>query len=341
MEHTTQKQPTSLKLKILKILNWLGPLIIACLFIRYWIDNPTLFYGQVQFIVFIFLITIFTRSVSVHYGFMMYARGLCLGVGITLFIGMIYRTIGFDPGGSLFAYAFFFPIVEEVFKLFPVFLSAYLLYQHNPEQKWNISDWLMLGMMSGTAFGMSEDFYRTGYFGEHYGPHIENIFLFPDATGASYDRFSEIIGYIGHGAGTAFIAIAIGFGLYFAKKFHKKNLHWQIPLAAFAWITFEHMANNAGNDSTILLKIFTFLGGGKLTPWLFLFLILGGIGIDAHNFMHAYKKLPKFKKTALFGAEKIKNFVMKKTWPPLSFVKGYFNALRFLNQAAWTYFFKS
>jgi len=323
------------------ILSDLGLLIFAGLIFYYWNDNPELAFGQIQFILFILLITLFTRSVSTRYGIGMYGRGLFLGTGITLLIGAGYRALGFDPGGSFFASSLFFPTLEEILKLFPVLLSAYLLYRKNPDQQWNISDWVMLGMMSGTAFGMSEDYYREGYLGEHFGPHFGNVYLFPDATGFSYGNGNEAMGYIGHGAATAFITLAIGLGFYCSKKFNKKPLCWQIPLLAFIWVTFEHMANNAGDESDLMLKIFGLLGGGHLTPWLFLILLLGGVGIDAKNFIHAYKTLPKFKKIALFGVEKTKNFVIKKTWPPLSFMKGCFRALRFLNRAAWHYFFKT
>jgi len=290
--------------------------------------------------IFILLLTIFTRSVTVRYCFTVYARGLFLGVGITLLIGAIYRLLGFDPANDFFAYAIFFPIVEEICKILPVILSAWLIYRSRKVQ-FNISDWLALGMMAGAALGMSEDYYRTGVFGDHYGPHIGNVYLFPDALGGYFDRDYSLMGYVGHGAGTAFIAIAIGLGFYLSKKLKKNWLKWQVPLVAFIWITFEHMANNARAESSIMIKIFNLVGGGMWTPWIMLVLMLAGISLDANNFARVYKEVPRFKELAQYGVKKVRGYMKEKTWPPFSFMKGCFNALRFLNRYAWNYFSKN
>lgn len=228
---------------------------------------------------------------------------------------------------------FFFPILEETFKILPVILCARAL-KRTKNRQFNISDWIALGSMSGVAFSMLEDYYRSGSYGEHFGPHIGSFYIFPDAFGYTYDRGLDLIGYVGHGAGTAFIALSIGAGIYLSKKFKKDGLKWQVPAVVFAWVTFEHMAYNAGADTPIMSMIFGLLGNGMLTPWILLIAIASGIGIDIFNFIKAYKDLPKFKLVARYGID-------KKTPLSFTFVMGCFNALRFLNQVALRYFFKN
>lgn len=91
-----------------KIFGWFSIAILLFIFGRYFVNNPTLFYVQAQFIVFILLVTIATRSTSVKYSFQVYASSLFISVGLTLFVGFVYRALGFDPENRFFAYAIFF-----------------------------------------------------------------------------------------------------------------------------------------------------------------------------------------------------------------------------------------
>lgn len=237
----------------------------------------------------ILVLTTLTRTINTKYSLFVYTQGLVIGAGTMLIIGISSNYIGFDISNGLWG-NFFMPTLEEIAKLLPVFLASYLVIKRD-KTIFNISDFLLLAVMSGAGFSMLEKYFWDGInFSFTYGPHLGGLYFFSDALGVFLG--GETVGYIGHAAATGFIGMGIGLGLYFKKhKPSAKAWWWLIPFASFAWITFEHIVYNLRND----LSSFWFKGM-VITPWLFILLLVATLVIEGRALNNLFKKLPSIKK---------------------------------------------
>jgi hypothetical protein len=195
-------------------------------------------------------------------------------------VGWAMARAGLDVSDSEVSSWLVVPVLEELLKLAPVGLMAWL-HSRRTRLTLNPSDWLLAGCAVGAGFAMVEnaELVRNNPgvlrdMAEQYGPS----WLVPGAWGAA--------GFVGHAAATGMAAG--GIGLWFALRRMAAGgriLPW-MPTAALcapiAWITLEHvLANlyvNTGADAALLL------GNGRLTPWLFLALAAGIIVLDAGRF---------------------------------------------------------
>ena len=282
------------------------------------------FWIEAWFMLEILILTAVTRTVSTKYSFFIYAQGLVIGAGFTLLIGSLVNLIGFDVGDGFFG-AVFMPIIEEVGKILPVLIAAYLTIKRT-KTVFNISDFLLLSVMSGAGFSMLEKYFWEGInFSFTYGPHLGNTYFFSDALGINMS--GETVGYIGHAAATGFIGLGLGLGLYFKRL--KKLWWWALPIATFSWVTIEHIIYNFRHDvGAIWFK------GMTLTPWLFMGLLVVALVIESQTLRTLFKKFPSIKKQTL-SSFKDTALDLKKGEISLSKIMTPFRKIRLANMAAW------
>ena len=233
---------------------------VIYILIKYISGGAESFWIEAWFMLEILVITMITRTVSAKYGLFIYTQGLVIGAGFTLLVGSLVNLVGFEVSGGFFG-AVFMPIIEEVAKFLPVLIAAYLTIKRN-KTIFNISDFLLLSVMSGAGFSMLEKYFWEGInFSFTYGPHLGDTYFFSDALGVNMS--GETVGYIGHAAATGFAGMGLGLGFYLKKRFTAaKTWWWIVPLATFGWVTFEHIIYNFRHDvSAIWFK------GMTLTPW--------------------------------------------------------------------------
>lgn len=313
------------------------------LLVGYFLNDQVSFYQQIQLVVLLWLLTFFTRSIGGCFGLNVYLQGFFWGVGLTLGIGAVLTFLGFDVKNNFWQYAVTLPIVEEISKIFPVILSAWLLFRQT--KSWpNPSDWLLMGALSGTAFGLLEDsfggFLTCWYCFTHYGPHFGDFYFFSDALGFLWmnQEGSHIFGFIGHAASTAFISMFIGLGFWVRSILPRFKKIWLIlPAASLVYIILEHMAYNAYESKENFAEILTKFGGGQATPWIFLVGILIVVVIDLVNRKIAIKK----SKNLISFFQNIK-LVFKEAWsrrrlPGFLFFYSIIKNLRYTNGASWFY----
>ena len=291
------------------------------MFLLYFTNSPEWFWIELWFMLEILVLTALTRTTSFVFSLSTFAQGLILGFGATYLLDLV---LNIDTGTAM--RSTIMPIAEEIFKLLPLFAAMWFIFRQKKTIMMNLSDYLLLGVMGGAGFGMLEKYlWGDPYFPFTYGPHIGDTYFFSDALGITVD--GAAFGYIGHAAATGFIAMGIGLGIYL-KTVRKHSLWWALPLATFAWVTLEHILSNlyyATGSSALHL-----MGGGQLTPYLFLILMVVILVIDRRNTKEVLKK-PHLKKRLENAAKKIKDLSsLKKFLDELRLINllGYYNKLK-------------
>jgi RsiW-degrading membrane proteinase PrsW (M82 family) len=290
-------------------------------------DEPGYIWIEIQFALFIWVVTFLTRSSSSRMGLFLWAAGAGFSVLLLLLLGNIFKWLGINPG-SVFMKAAVLPVLEEALKILPVLLAVFFLYRKR-KLTLNPSSLLFLGVLSAVGFSMVEKSYWDGItFPFTYGPHIGGFHLFSDALGI-YVR-SKPLGFIGHGAATGLIAMGIGLGLLLKKNRKFRSFWWAFPLFAAVWVLVEHMLLNLyyANGSTTLL----FLGGGMLTPWIFLIFLAVVLFTDVRNSLRTYRLSPKLRDRfhRLFRYFRTRRTRIRLIWFFLLVEQ-----VRFLNLVAW------
>jgi RsiW-degrading membrane proteinase PrsW (M82 family) len=257
---------------------WSLPLLVSLLWLL--VDAPGPFLREAWFVVLLTTLTIGTRTLTWRAALFGVSLGIGLAAPAMVAVGWAMARAGLDVSESEVGSWLVVPVLEEVIKLAPVGLMAWL-HSRRARLTFNPSDWLLAGCAVGAGFAMVEnaELVRNNPgvlrdMAEQYGPS----WLVPGAWGAA--------GFVGHAAATGMAAG--GIGLWFALRRMATGgriLAW-MPTAALcapiAWITLEHvLANlyvNTSADAALLL------GNGRLTPWLFLALASGIIVLDAGRF---------------------------------------------------------
>lgn len=303
---------------------------VVMILLSLWKHDASYFWIEAWFVIEILVLTVLTRSMGAYRGLLMLAQGVFIGGGLTLLVGQGLKLVGVDIDAGFWS-SYVFPVVEELAKIAPVVLFAYLFYRK--EKVWpNISDFLFLAVMAGAGFSMFEKYFWEGiYFPFTYGPHIGDLYFFSDALGINVA--GEPFGFIGHSAATGLIGLGIGFGLYCKKKFKAcADWWWLTPVVAFSWVTLEHVLSNLyySNGSEALLAI----GGGMLTPWIFLAVMIGALCVDFKASWKFLGEFPRFKKElasdwkGIIKGCKKGHFAFKKAWVLCKKV-------RFVNLIGW------
>lgn len=243
-------------------------------------DAPGPFLREAWFVVLLTTLTIGTRTLPWRAALYGVSLGIGLAAPAMIALGWLMARAGLDVSESEIGSWLVVPVLEEIIKLAPVGLMAWL-HARRTRLSFNPSDWLLAGCAVGAGFAMVENAELVRHdpgvlrdMAEQYGPS----WLVPGAWGAA--------GFVGHAAATGMAAG--GIGLWSALRRMAVGGHgasW-MPTAALcapaAWITLEHvLANlyvNTGSDAALML------GNGRLTPWLFLALVAGIIAVDVDRF---------------------------------------------------------
>lgn len=283
MDHANTKNATS-RLNINTFFNFLNlrtPEAVAIavgliVLLLFWTHNAEYFWIEATLMIEILVLTFFTRTVSTRYALSLFCQGIFISAGLMLLIWNVAYKIGIDTD-SLTWSGRVVPLLEETLKILPVFVGVAVVWRAR-RFLLNMSDWLVMAVMAGAGFSILEKyFWRNVYFDFTYGPHLGSWYFFPDALGIFVE--GEKFGYVGHAAAAGLVALGIGLGLYIKESRYAANKFWWIvPTVFFAWATIEHMMYNSYyiNESTALLR----LGGGQITPWLFILTMLFVLGLD-------------------------------------------------------------
>ena len=234
----------------------------------------------------ILLLTVFTRTIGWKRLMAVFFQGIVISGLITFLLYKLLSISGADVN-SVAIKGWVIGFAEELFKLFPVGIAVYFIYKQR-EVICNPSDFLILSVMSGTGFSMLEKtFWKDVSFPFTYGPHIGKLYFFPDALGVFVD--DRALGYIGHSAATGLVGMSVGIAFYLSRKF-KKNWVCAIPSFVFIWVYVEHALLNAYYEDGVkaLLKI----GGGLVTPYIFIIFLAAVLFIDIRNLVAWLKKNP-------------------------------------------------
>lgn len=298
---------------------------VAIFYFSFLVKSPSYIWIETFFVLEIIILTSFTRTVSLRYGFGMMAQGVLFTAMIIIILWNTLNALGLT---NTVSGEFDMALMEEVSKIVPVLVAAFFAYK-NHTMKFNMSDFLFLGVMCAAGFSMFEKSFWEGIsFDFTYGPHLGNIYFFPDALGLYVD--GSVFGYIGHAAATGLVAMAVGLGFYFKHK--KYNLWWIFPVVIFVWINSEHVLNNLYyvNGTTFLLK----LGGGLLTPWIFIIFLIATLFIDLKALYDFLKSNSDAKKKLQEEKEFILNCIKTKTIPSFEKINETISFLRACNSLA-------
>ncbi len=295
-----------------------------------WYYGRHFFWVEALFVVEVFVVTLLTRSTAASRGALVYVSSIAIAVGGTALLFTLLRIVQI-PMDNAFMSGFVIGPVEEVLKIVPVILAAYILYKRHA-MCLNLSDWLWLSTLSGAAFSMMEKVFWQGVrFPFTYGPHIGDWYFFPDALGIYVD--GDEFGYVGHAAATAMVGMAIGAGLLIKKK--KTAMHavwWLVPAVVFAWVTLEHAFVNGffanGSDRWAIL------GGGQITPYICLLMIIAAVTLDLILHMKLAKQYPHIKKNVHSGLRFFLQGVKEKKWESITVLGNVNRYIRAVNQAA-------
>jgi RsiW-degrading membrane proteinase PrsW (M82 family) len=230
------------------------------------LDAPGPFLREAYFVVLIWGLTMATRTVSWGTGVSALSLGIGVAAPLMVLFGFVLDKAGLDVSDSVFGSWVVVPVVEELIKLVPVGIVAWL-HRRKTTLTLNPSDWLLAGCAAGAGFAMVENAQLVQHspgvlrdMARQYGP----TWLVPGAWGA--------VGYVGHAAATGLAAAGIGLAGSLSRVAAARRAHTSLSRAVFwlplAWVIVEHMlANlrvNTGSDVALVL------GNGRLTPWLFL-----------------------------------------------------------------------
>lgn len=271
------------KLSAREVVGLIGVGITLLLF---WKHSSEYFWIETIFLLEILAVTWFTRSIGVRYALAVFSQGVLMCF-LMILLWNIFYMLGFEMDSATWS-GVIIPMIEEILKVAPAVLAAWWLYKKKGTIL-NISDWVTLTAMGGIGFSILEKYFWDNVtFPFTYGPHLGSWYLFPDALGVYIG--GEAAGYIGHGAAAGLIGLGIGLGLYVKHKVNGATAWWwALPGTTVVWVVAEHMFNNMYyiNGSETILT----MGGGQLTPWLFILLLIVGLVIEiktARGFLKAY-----------------------------------------------------
>ena len=165
------------------------------------------------------------------------------------------------------------PVSEEIMKLLPVVLIL-LWRKRRGAILFGATDLMLCGLMIGIGFNLFEDVMKgaaklAGIMPA--GPMIAGIPLVPVGRSAKPHGRPEIV-YLGHAAGTAFMALALGWSRYLRGA-------WRYVPVAVAWVlmTWSHALYNGITDIERTSPVWITAPLTQITPYLFLVAVIGTI----------------------------------------------------------------
>lgn len=304
----------------------LGLLAGTVLVLAYYAPGPVA--REIQFLACILLATVITRSMSAGSGVSALGLGLGLVVFLTIGFGRAIIAAGFSTQEGVMNWGVI-PLVEEVLKLSPVALVAWLHWRRQKLMP-NPSDLLMLGCFAGAGFALAENVSlvqnNAGIardMARQYGPNIGPLYLVPGAWGSA--------GYAGHAAATGFIAGGLGLGL--ALRQHVGSRWWLIPALCAAWIIVEHMLTNfyVGSGSRFALM----LGNGRLTPWMFVILAAAIVTLDYRRYRNTLDRSERLRKRVLLTRKALMRTEAPVPRSRVDAARLFMSQLRLVNATGW------
>jgi RsiW-degrading membrane proteinase PrsW (M82 family) len=268
---------------------WVWAASLLFIFIYFIVKGKSNFWLELWFLVEMIILTLFTRTIGFKRMLSVFFQGILISGILTFFLYKFLAIVGADVRSALINGWIIGP-AEELFKLLPIALAVYLLYKKRKSFP-NASDFLILSVLTGSGFSIIEKtFWGEVSFPFTYGPHIGGLYLFPDALGIMVN--GRAFGYIGHAAATGLVGMALGIAFYIQRK-TKKQWVWAIPALVYIWVSVEHALLNSyyANGTKALLK----LGGGLVTPWIFLVFLAAMLIIDLYNLFSWLAKRPQAK----------------------------------------------
>jgi RsiW-degrading membrane proteinase PrsW (M82 family) len=295
------------------------------------LDGPIPFAREAWFVVVCCGLTFITRTVTWRAA----VFGLSLGIGLAapamVAVGWLLASSGLDVSDSVFGSWVVVPITEEVIKLAPVFVTAWL-HRRRTGLTFNPSDWLLVGCAVGAGFAMVEnaELVRANPgvlrdMAQQYGPS----WLVPGAWGDA--------GYVGHAAATGMAAAGVGLSVAFGRMAGVAAVpawaRWVALGVPAGWVTLEHaLANlyvNTGSSVALLL------GNGRLTPWLFLATVALAVALDRSRMVKAlsHSRTLRVRQTMVREAFLGSRTAINRPWWQRCIMAG--DELRLVNMTAW------
>ena len=190
------------------------------------------------------------------------------------------------------------PVTEEIGKLLPL-LVLVLAGWGGFRSSYGACDLMLCGGALGCGFGLLEDtFRRVHSYPAPASPALFGIAIFPD----SYD------GFLGHGASTAFAALALGF-LVYAMRWRR----WLVPglaaaLVVLFWMMVDHALANFATFNSFsqpwlapVRWIWRLDQNGRLSPYVLLALVLLTIVLERLLLWRALRGLRRLPASAWFA----------------------------------------
>lgn len=249
-----------------------------------------MYWHQLSFLVILALLTYPVRSVrwGTIYNFFLVGFGFAWVI-----VGAQYLIEQVIFGGHLpvLGSVFVAPLTEEIGKILPLLLMV-LAGWRGFRSSYGACDLMLCGAALGSGFGLLEDsFRRVHSYPTPASPALFGIALFPDSYG----------GFLGHGASTAFVALALGF-LVYAFRWRR----WLLPglvaaLVTLFWMMVDHGLANLStfNFSQQWLAPVRWMwrldGNGRLSPWVLLVLILLTVAAERlllSRTLRGFRRLP-------------------------------------------------
>ncbi|WP_304453412.1 PrsW family intramembrane metalloprotease [Nocardiopsis sp. YSL2] len=218
-----------------------------------------------------------SRTVSFATLLRVVALGAVLLWPIALAESALVRFLGADPYGVL-AYTYVAVPVEELGKLAPLLLLPLLARRR--ARRMAATDFLLVAAASGAGFQLAERLLTEVSLME--GGHTGGSgLLLPGGSVVHAPDGGVLAAFSGHALTTGLVGAA--FGLAIVGRRYGAWL-WLLPPLALTTAVLEHLNLNAVFAGASLHwatdAVFAVLGGGVLTPWLLLLLLLCAVAMD-------------------------------------------------------------
>lgn len=239
--------------------------------------------------VLLFQLAFLARSRTVSFATLMrvVALGVLLLWPVALLEGAIVGLAGLEPYDAL-GYTYVAVTVEEAAKLAPLLVFVFLARRRM--RRLAAVDLLLLGAASGAGFQLAERLFT-----EFSVPATGSASLFlPGGSTISGPEGEVLAIFSGHAVVTGLIAGALGLAIVGRRRYG--NWTWLLPLLAAGLVYLEHLHFNALLAAATLDPVSTFLhrvlGGGALTPWLLLLVLVFAVGMDHRLIASAAETTP-------------------------------------------------
>jgi len=199
----------------------------------------------------------------------------------------ITGVLGLDPVGVA-AYTYIAVTVEEIVKLSPLLLLL-------PVARWRVRrlasvDFLLLAVASGAGFQLAERLLTQVALG---APDLSRAggLLLPGGSVVRDLEGTVTAVYSGHAVTTGLIGAALGLAIV-----GRRGWLWLLPVLTGTLVALDHLNFNAqaanADLHAVSAVLHTLLGGGRLTPWFLLLLLVCAVVLDHRLIASAAESTP-------------------------------------------------